>query len=140
MNRIVIDTNIVISFLTDRDPRQQEIAARMFQDAEAGQHELILHQIVVTEAVYVMRNLYRQTAGEVAATIRELIELPGIIVVDAMPWADLFDIWPQAVEAYADAALVAVTRHGKYDALATFDHDLLRRLKKLGTHPYPYSE
>jgi len=36
VKRIVIDTNVVVSFLTDRDLRQQELAARLFQDADAA--------------------------------------------------------------------------------------------------------
>jgi hypothetical protein len=35
MNRIVIDTNIVISFLTNRNLEQQELAAKLFIDASA---------------------------------------------------------------------------------------------------------
>jgi predicted nucleic acid-binding protein len=139
MNRIVVDTNIVISFLTNRNLEQQELAAKLFMDASAGKHELLLHHIVVTEVVYVLRNLYKRAVEEVAASIRELIDLPGIVVLDKMPWADLFDLWPQKVEAFADAALVAVTRSGRHDYLATFDRNLRNRLKALGVIPYPFS-
>jgi predicted nucleic acid-binding protein len=138
MNRIVIDTNVVISFLTNRNLHQQELAAKLFAGALARKHELVLHQIVVTEVVYVLRNLYRQTVKETSATIRELIELPGVMVLDKMPWAELFDLWPQVIDSYADASIVAVTRSGGYEYLATFDRTLCSRLKTLGVNPYPF--
>jgi predicted nucleic acid-binding protein len=139
MNRIVIDTNIVISFLTNRSLEQQQQAANLFEAASAGKHELLLHQIVVTEVVYVLHNIYRQTVEEVAASVRDLIELPGVVVLDKMPWGDLWDLWPREVEEYADAALVAVTRSGRHDYLATFDRKLRRRLMALGVSPFPFT-
>lgn len=90
MKRIVIDTNVVVSFLTDRDLRQQELAARLFQDAAAGSCEILLHQTVISELVYVLRNLYKQTPQDVAETIRELSEMPGVSVMDEMPWGICF--------------------------------------------------
>jgi predicted nucleic acid-binding protein len=139
MNRILIDTNVVISFLTDRNLRQQEQAARLFEDASAGRQELVLHQMVVTEVVYVLRNLYKRTVEETAATIRDLTGLPGIVVLDKMPWPDLFDLWPLEIASYADAALVAVARSYRHDYLATFDQGLRNRLKAPGVRPYPFA-
>jgi len=137
MNRIVIDTNMVISFLTNRNLKQQELAAKLFEDASASKHEVLLHQIVASEVVYVLRNLYRRPVQEVAASVRDLIELPGVVVLDEMPWADLFDLWPRAVDTFADAALVAVMLSGKYDFLATFDRNLRNWAKVLGVCLYP---
>jgi predicted nucleic acid-binding protein len=137
MKRIVIDTNVVISFLTDRDPRQQEIAARLFEDTAAAMHEIVLHQTVVTELVYVLQNLYNYDPALVADMIRDLMDMPGVIVVDEMPWTRLFDIWPGRINTYADAALAAVARSGGYEYVATFDRGFRKQLKKLGLAPYP---
>lgn len=138
MNRIVLDTNVVISFLTDRNLEQQELAARLFQDASEGTHELVLHQIVATEVVYVLHNIYNRPVEEVAACLRDLIELPGITVLDKLPWAELFDLWPEKIGSYADAVLAAVTRSGRLDYLATFDRTFRSRLKALGVIPFTF--
>lgn len=136
MKRIVIDTNVVVSFLTDRDLRQQELAARLFQDAAAGSCEILLHQTVISELVYVLRNLYKQTPQDVAETIRELSEMPGVSVMDEMPWGDLFSIWPRDIETYADAALAAVAGSRKDSYLATFDRNFEKGLRRLGIRTY----
>ncbi len=137
MKRVVIDTNVVISFLTDRDRRQQEIAARLFEDAASARHEIVLHQAVVTEVVYVLQNLYRQAPAVVTATIRDLIDMPGIIVADEMPWMRLFEIWPGTIETYADAALAAVADSGGHEYIATFDSEFRRQFRQLGIRAYP---
>ena len=137
MKRIVIDTNVVISFLTDRDLRQQEIAARLFEDAASARLEVVLHQVVITEVVYVLQNLYKQAPAVVASTIRDLMDMPGVIVADEMPWSRLFEIWPGKIETYADAALAAAAASGGHEYLATFDRGFRKHLKRLGIRPYP---
>ena len=140
MKRVVIDTNVVISFLTDRDLRQQKIAAEIFEDAASARLEVVLHQAVITETVYVLRNLYRQAPAAVAAAVRDLIDMPGVILVDEMPWTRLFEIWPGKVESYADAALAAVADSGGHEYLATFGRGFRKQLRRLGVRPYPPAE
>jgi len=132
MRRVVVDTNVVVSFLTDRDARQQARAARLFDDAAADKVQLILHQLVATELIYVLRTVYAVDAAEVAATLHDLLALPGVTPVDELPWPAVLALWPRRIEGFVDAALVAVTRAGKHDALATFDDRLRRRLSRLG--------
>lgn len=132
MKRIVLDTNVLVSFLTDRDPRQQARAAELFTAASRAEVELVLHQIVATELVYVLRNLYRVEARRIAATIGELLALPGLLTSDDLPWAAVLDLWPATIPDFADAVLVAGTRAGRHDAIATFDLAFRRRLTRLG--------
>lgn len=140
MKRIVIDTNVVISFLTDRDLRQQKIAAGIFEDAASARREVVLHQTVITETVYVLQNLYNQAPAAVATAVRDLIDMPGVIVVDEIPWTRLFEIWPGKIETYSDAALAAVADSGGHEYLATFDMGFRKHLKRLGIRPYPSAE
>lgn len=51
MKRVVLDTNVLVSFLTDRNAEQQEQASALFEAASSGKTELVLHQIVITELV-----------------------------------------------------------------------------------------
>ncbi len=140
MKRIVIDTSVVISFLTDRDLRQQKIAAEIFEDAASARLEVVLHQAVITETVYVLQNLYRQAPAAVATAVRDLIDMPGVILVDETPWTRLFEIWPGKVESCADAALAAVADSGGHEYLATFDRGFRKQLRRLGVCPYPPAE
>ena len=55
MKRIVIDTNVVISFLTDRDLRQQQMAGKLFEDAASARLEVVLHQAGGSEVQFLSR-------------------------------------------------------------------------------------
>lgn len=136
MRRVVLDTNVLISFLTDRDARQQAKAAELIAAGSRGELELVLHQIAATELVYVMQNIYRVDARRVADTIGELLELPGLSTVDELPWPTVLELWPSRIADFADAVLVAAARAGRHDAIATFDLSFRRRLSRVGLVSY----
>lgn len=138
MRSIVLDTNVLVSFLTDRDAGQQARAADLIERGVRGELRLVLPQIVATELVYVLTNLYERPAGETAAVLRDLLATPGIEPVDELPWTRLLDLWPETVPGFADAALVALGKAGRHDAVATFDRGLRRALVRLGQEAWSF--
>lgn len=136
MKHIVLDANVLLSYLTDRDPQQQEAAARLFKAAAEGEHALVLHQVTITEMVYVLRNFYHVEKVEIATMIREVLALPGIIAVDEIVWSLLLDLWPGSFSDFGDAALATVAIDGRYDGVATFDNPFARQLERQGLAPY----
>ena len=68
--------------------------------------------------------------------LRDLIALPGVIVIDECPWKRVLDYWPNPLPSLADASIVAVAASSRYDAIATFDQKLARRAKALGVATY----
>jgi len=136
MTRVLIDTNVLVSFLTDRDPEQQARAADLITAAAQREVQLLLHQQVLAELVYVLVNLYRRSREEIAAILRELLALPGALPVDELPWSLVLDLWPKQIPDFADAVLAATCKAGRHDSIATFDADFQRRLPGLGLEPY----
>jgi len=136
MMRVLLDTNVVVSFVTDRSRSQQEKAARLFRRAATGSVRISLHQTVAAELVYVLLNVYRRPAAEVAALLADLLDLPGLVPIDAIPWSSVLALWPRIVPDFSDAALAAVAQEGRFDAVATFDRTFARRLRRLTMPEY----
>lgn len=132
MTRVVLDTNVLVSFLTDRDIPQQAQAAGLLTRAAAGEIQVILHQTVAMELAYVLRNLYSMSSEKVAPLLRDLLALPGVAVADRLPWSIVLGMWPSKVPDLADGILAAVASVLRCDAIATFDRAFRRRLAKLG--------
>ena len=130
MSRIVLDTNVLVSFLTDRDLAQQVRAAKLFAAAASGVDELALPQVVATEMVYVLTNLYKLDASSVAAILADLLALPGILPLDSVDWPAVLDLWPKRYADFTDACLAAVAQQGRFDAVATFDRPFARQLAR----------
>ena len=136
MKNVVVDTNVLLSFLTDRDPEQQLQAEELFQAAQRSEILLILPQIAINELVYVLMNFYQVEPKQVAETLEDLLASPGIQPVHETSWSRVLELWPERIQDYADAVLAQITRDSGHDCIATFDQRFIRRLGREGLSVY----
>ncbi len=136
MQRVVVDANVFLSTLVHRNDDQRDAAKALLLKAEDGALKVILPQFVVFEIVYVLQSTYRIPASELAPMLRDLIALPGVLVIDECPWKRVLEYWPAPLPSLADASIVAVAASNRYDAIATFDRKLGKRAKDLGVATY----
>jgi len=81
LRRYVIDTNALISFVTDRNREQQHKIAPLFEAAAHMKAVIFCHQHVLTEFIYVLNKIYQVPKAEIGKMIKDLIEMPGIEVI-----------------------------------------------------------
>jgi len=136
VQRVVVDANVLLSFIVHRNEKQRDVVKALLLSAEAGEMVAIVPQFVVFEVVYVLQSTYRISGLEVKAMIRDLVGLPGVLLIDECPWKRVLDLWPAPLPSLADAALASVAANSRYDAVATFDQKLAKRLKNLGVASY----
>ena len=130
MTAILLDTNVLISFLTDRNKRQQESASVLFEIAARSEADLMVHQMVLSEMVYVLMNLYEMDSVTVASIVGELLSMPGIQPVEELSWSKVLGLWPERIPDFADACLATVAKQGHLASIATFDRQFVKRLRK----------
>jgi predicted nucleic acid-binding protein len=133
---VVVDANVLVSFLVDRHPKQGDDAEALLQQAEAGEIVAIVPQFVVFEVTYVLQSRYGFTGERLAALIRDVIRFPGVRIIDDCPWRWVMNVWPNPIPSLADAAIAAVALTNRYDAVATFDRKLATRMLELGVAAY----
>jgi hypothetical protein len=80
--------------------------------------------------------MYGATGERLATFIRDVITLPGARVIDDCPWRRILEAWPDPLPSLADAAILASAATSRYDAVATFDKKLAKRLKAAGIRTY----
>lgn len=136
MQRVVVDANVLLSFIVDRNEKQRAVVKTLLLRAEEGELVAIVPQFVVFEVVYVLQSTYRIPGDEIKPMIRDLIGLPGVLLVDECPWKRVMDLWPSPLPSIADAALAAIAANNRYDAVATFDRKLAKRLPDFGVAAY----
>ena len=133
---VVVDTNVFISLLTDRNEEQRARAKELLLRAEAGELVAVLPQFVVFEIAHVLRNLYGVAAPTAASLIGDTMALPGLVLITEYPWEQILDQWSDRFPSIADAGIVAITLANRYDAVATFDQKLIRQMTQLGVASY----
>jgi len=132
MRKIIIDTNALISFVTDRNLDQQAKIAELFK--HAGQLKTVVYcpQNAITEFVYVLEKIYGQPAMLIRRMVADLIAMPGIEVVHEVDFRKVLQLWPDIIKDYGDALIVATCLFIKDAQIATFDKKLIASIKKAG--------
>jgi predicted nucleic acid-binding protein len=133
---VAIDANVLVSYFTARNDKQLAAARTLLQHAEDGDLVAIVPQFVVFEVTYVLQGLYAITGERLTAMIRDVVSFPGVRVIDDCPWNRVLEVWPDPLPSLADAAIAAVAAANRYDAVATFDRKLAKRVQDLGVSSY----
>ncbi len=132
MIRYVIDTNALISFVTDRNLEQQQKIAQLFEAAAHVKAVIYCHQHVLTEFIYVLDKIYHIPKDQIARMIKDLIEMPGIEVVQEVDFNAILSWWPESIPNFGDALVAAVGKARSGSVVVTFDQKFAARLKALG--------
>jgi len=132
MREVVIDTNALISFVTDRAPDQQEKIGLLLEDAASLKAAILCPQNVITEFVYVLEKIYDRPKDQIRSLVSELIDLPGLQVVHEIDFRLLLTYWPNQIPDFGDALIAVTCLVHKGSCVATFDRKLKSALKLVG--------
>jgi len=132
MKKIIIDTNCLISFISDRNPGQQEKVALLFNKARRLKKIIICHHHVVSEFVYVLTSVYSLKKENVQQMVADLISMPGVAFTSDVDMKTLLSLWPEYIPDYGDAVLAAYCKQAKGSQIATFDKKFNNALTRVG--------
>jgi predicted nucleic-acid-binding protein len=77
---IAIDTNILLRFVVNDEPRQAERVARLFEDELSAQSPGFVSLIVVCEFVWALKRTFAIERDVIAATLVELLRMSRLVV------------------------------------------------------------
>ena len=138
MKSIVIDTNVLISFVTSRNCDQQSLVTPIFEEAAKSRCLIFCPGNVLAEFTYVMNRIYTVPRAEIAAIVKSFIAIPGVTVVGDISYDHLFQIWPGVIAEYGDAVVAVTAKSVKGSAIATFDRKMAAALERLNVPLYPW--
>lgn len=132
MKKYIIDTNALISFVTDRNPDQQQKIAPLFESAADLKALILCHQNILTEFIHVMDRVYLVPKDEIGRIIAALVEMPGIEIIHKIDFNAVFSCWPSPISDFGDAVIATICKITKRSVVVTFDRKLINNLKSLG--------
>ncbi len=121
---LAIDTNIVVRYLTEDDPRQSKRAREIVDGAV-----VFVSMTVLLEAEWVLRSAYGYAPGEVAAALTEFAGLPTVSVEDPTLAGFALKCTESGMD-FADA--LHLGRAEGCEVFMTFDRDLVKAAKTMG--------
>jgi predicted nucleic-acid-binding protein len=117
-----VDTNVLIRHLTG-DPPATARRATAFLRKES---ELLLDDLVVAETIYVLESFYETPREQVADTVRSLLALSSIVVVDRDVLLRSIEVYEVERLDYAEAYLVACAESTTVGRIASFHRSIDR--------------
>ena len=78
MKKYLVDTNVLLRFLLDDHPEPSVAAARLFQQAADEKCLLILTDLGIAEAVWVLTSYYKLERQKVAESLAKLLLKAGV--------------------------------------------------------------
>jgi predicted nucleic acid-binding protein len=123
--RLLVDTNVLLRFLTGEPKAQAERARNLFNSAAAGEVVLEVPPVVVAEVCYTLESFYRVDRRELVDTLAALLSRRGVKVLEEAVVFDALKRLKEFKVGFADAYLAASAGAEKIE-VASFDRDFDR--------------
>ena len=117
-----IDTNIIVRHLTG-DPADMAARATAFLESASG---LLLTDLVLAEAVYVLESFYHVPHAKVAEAMRSLIAFKAVITVDPALLLRALEVYEVERLDFAEAYLVASAESSAVNTIVSYDKSIDR--------------
>ena len=121
---IGIDTNVLIRFLVQDDPKQAKVAQRFLNKECTREHPGWINRVVLCELVLVLERLYRSSISEVADVLEQLAQTAEFKLEDLPQVWEAIRLYRDGRCDFADALIVASNRVRGCEATVTFDRKM----------------
>lgn len=121
-SRLLLDTNVLVRFITGDPADMAEQARRLVERADAGEVVLHITPVILAETIFTLESYYTMNRKEVAAILRGFLNCRGIEVTEKDRLLDALLRCQDKGAHFADAYLAACAA-GSGEAIASFDRD-----------------
>lgn len=122
-NKVLLDTNILVRFLT-RDHEEYYIkSVEIFNQIEAGKMDAMLLDFILAEIVYVLRRVYKVEKEKISWLLKKILMYEHIYMNNQLIAFEALDIYANKNIDFADAMLCAKKNLEGYEVIS-FDKDI----------------
>ncbi len=89
----LIDTNVIIRYLTNDDPDKAKQCEKLFEKAIKGKEKLILNHLIIAEIVWVLEGVYKISGQQIMDSVLKILNTPNIKIPDEDLIFTTFSIW-----------------------------------------------
>ena len=131
VTRYLVDTNVLLRFLSGEPATQAAAARKLFTRASNGEVVLDVSPLIVAETFYTLHSFYAVERKTAAEKLSLLLQQHGVKLRDASAVLSALERLQTTKVGFTDAFLAAVAAEEKLP-VASFDRDF----DKLGTSRY----
>jgi predicted nucleic-acid-binding protein len=118
---IGLDTNVLVRYLAQDDPRQSARATRLVERGLTDEIAGFIGLVVLVETALVLQRLYRASPEEIRQTVHDLLGSRCIVVESRDVVARALAVCASDGCGFADAVIAASAANAGCDRILTFD-------------------
>lgn len=122
---IALDTNVVVRFLVQDEPKQGKVAKRFFDDLTEQEPGYICREVIV-EVVWVLERAYKLTRKQIVPAIEGLISSKELVVEGAERVGIALSRYQDGGAGFSDRMILLASHDAQCSGLATFDKALAK--------------
>lgn len=122
---IALDTNVLVRFLVQDDPRQARLAGEIITKLTEEDPGFVSREVLV-ELVWVLERAYRLARAEIAGAIDGLLASTELVVEGADAVGFALELYRNDGFGFADLMIGAAARRSGATELVTFDRKAAR--------------
>ena len=90
MKTLIVDTNVILRYLTNDIPKKADDCEKLFRDARGGKLKLFVSDICIAELVWTLKSYFHLDNEDIYEKITAIINTPGFhfsdeaLILDAM--------------------------------------------------------
>ena len=124
-NKILLDANVVIRFLTRDNEKYYLKSVEIFRDIESGKIEALLMDFIFAEIIYVLKRIYEYSKIDISSALKKLLLYDNLYTENKLVTFEALEIYADKNIDFADAMLCAKYRLEGFEIIS-FDKDIER--------------
>lgn len=128
--KIVVDTNIIVRFLLDDDPKFSPQAKQLFSVAKSQNLPIFVDEVIVAEVVWILTSLYKMEKSIIVSLLQKLLLHTWVVNPRKNLILKTLSVYATHNLDYIDCWIATVAQSKKL-TLTTFDHSLDNLAKSL---------
>jgi len=123
MERVFVDTNIFLRYLTKDDPAKYDRCREVFKKAIAGKTSLLTSEMVIAELIWTLLSYYRVPKAEVIEKVSIIISTSNLHLDNKSIIADSLVLYGQKNIDYIDAYNAVFMKSQGLKKIYSYDED-----------------
>ncbi len=118
---VVIDTNLLVRYLTEDDPQKAKAVDTLLNSAAKGELKILIPSIVIAELIWVLESSYKMIAEDITGLVEAILNTPGIDTQDKSTIKAALKLYRSRKIDLIDAWIIEFAKTKGANRIYTFD-------------------
>lgn len=129
MDKLFVDTNVFLRYLTNDDPLKADKAEAFFRNAIEGKLKLITSLLVIAEIVWTLESFYGLAKSEITTKITTILNTPNLEVSEDERIFNALELYAQKNMDFIDAYNAFYIKNKIITKVLTYDKKHFARVE-----------